>query len=486
MKKLTALLLMVAMLMSCVSFAAAEEEPVQLTWWLFCSSEAPIDWEEVEVLLNEISAREIGVTCDFRYMTADQVALAMNSGEYFDISFTCDWYNDFATNVSAGMFLPLTDELLETYCSEMLATMPENVWGGSYVNGVRYAIPHMKDYGMEIFWILDTEYFINEKGLEMDNYISFEEIEEYMAMYKEDYPDDYPLKISKSGITSWNNCTLDWLSQEYLIGLDWDAQGTDEELVVKSAFEVDNFIERLRTIHSWYEKGYINPDAAVTESMGRTVAGVIQSGQGWFGAETVWSNARQKASYIARYDGPYLNTYGLRGSMTAVSSTTEYAEEALKLINLMNTNEEYRTLARYGIEGKHYEVVEPGIVRKTDLGNNNFSLNAYAQGSYVVGPIEASAFESVPADPDMWEMVWAGYSEATLSAAMGFTFDVTPVESQCLALSAIWQQYQYELQTGTTDPDVVIPQIIEELESVGLREVIAEAQRQLDEYMAGQ
>lgn len=481
MKKLIPLFLAVVMLLSCASFAVAEE-PVKLVWWMGCTTEAPLDWAEVEAKLNEISEREIGVTCEFRYLTADQVNLAMTAGEYYDITFTCDWYNDFATNVLNGMFLDIT-ELVNEYASEMVASMPENVWGGAYVNDRLYAIPHMKDYGMEIFWILDTEYYLNEKGLEEDNYISFEGIEPYLEMHKADYPDDYPLKISRAGITSWMNCLVDWISMEYLIGLDWEAQGTDEALVVKSAFEIPAFVERVKTIHSWYEKGYINPDAAVLESLARSNAGVVQSGQGWFGAETVWSNARQKASYISRYDGTYLSTFSLRGAMTAVSSTTPYAAEALKLINLMNTNEEYRTLARYGIEDKHYVVVEDGIVQKTDLGNTQMSLWAYTQGSYVVGPIEASAFESVPADPDMWQKVWDGYEDAISSAAMGFIFDLAPVESECLAIAAVWNDYKYELQTGTSDPDEMIPQIMEEMEAVGMSKVIEEAQRQLDAFM---
>jgi len=481
MKKFVPLFLALVMLLSCASFAVAEE-PVKLVWWLGCTTEAPLDWAEVQEKLNEISREEIGVECEFRFLTADQVVLATTAGEYFDIAFSCDWYNDFATNVFSGMFLDITD-LVGEYAPDLVDMMPDNVWSGSYINDRLYAIPHMKDYAMEIMWIMDTDYFVGEKGLEEDHYITFEEMEPYLEMHKADYPDDYPLKIARSGPTSWMNCLADWISMEYLIGLDWNAQGTDGETTVMFAPEIPAFEQRLETLHDWYEKGYINPDAAVVESMARPVAGVVQSGQGWFGAETVWSNARQKASYIARFEGPYLSTSSLRGSLTAVSSTTPYAKEALQLINLMNTNEEYRTLARYGIEGKHYEVIEPGIVQKTDLGNINMSLWAYTQGSYVVGPIEASAFESVPADPDMWQKVWDGYADAISSAAMGFTFDLSSVESQCLAMSAVWNDYRYEMQTGTSDPAVALPQLIAEMEGVGMREVVAEAQRQLDEFL---
>lgn len=484
MKKMLSMLLVLALALSLCAIASAEE-PVHLIWWVFANSEAPTDWAEVEEALNAYSAEKIGVTCEFKYLTAEQIARSMQTGEPFDIAFTCDWYNDFATNASTGMFLDLTD-IINEYAPELVASMPENIWGGSYYNGRLYAIPHMKDYGLEIFWILDTDYYLNQKGLEADHYISFEGIEDYLKMYKDDYPNDYPLKIAHGGITSFANCLADWINQTYLIGLDWDAQGTEDELKVKSALEIPKFVNRLKTIHSWYEKGYINPDAALTEAIGRAVAGVVQSGQGWFGAETVWSNARQKASYISRYDGPYLSTYSLRGSMTALSSTTEHPKEALELIQLMNTDTYYRETARYGIEGKHFVRNEDGTVTKTDAGINNMSPQAYGQGFYNVGAIEASAFESVPADPDMWEKVFAGYEDAVISAAMGFTFDPDPVLDKCAAISQIIQTYSDELYTGTTDPDEVIPQMLEEMYDVGLQDVLDEAQNQLDAFKAAQ
>ena len=169
--------------------------------------------------------------------------------------------------------------------------------------------------------------------------------------------------------------------------------------------------------------------------------------------------------------------------MTAVSSTTDKVDAAMKLIELMNTDAYYREVARYGIEGKHYVKNDDGTVTKTELGTNNMSLWAYTQGHYTLGPVEASAFESVPADPDQWEKVFAGYADATVTACMGFTFDVAPVETECLAISQIIQEYKYELITGTSDPDVVIPEMLERMKEVGLEKVITEAQTQLDTFM---
>ena len=114
MKKILSLLLALALLLSLCPLALAESaEPVHLVWWMGCTSAAPVDWAEVEAVLNAYSAEKIGVTCEFKYMTNEQISRAMDTGEYFDIAFTCDWYNDFATNASRGMFLELTDLLAE-------------------------------------------------------------------------------------------------------------------------------------------------------------------------------------------------------------------------------------------------------------------------------------------------------------------------------------------------------------------------------------
>ncbi|MBR5111444.1 MAG: ABC transporter substrate-binding protein [Clostridia bacterium] len=480
MKKILALILAAVMMMSLCSFAAAEE-PVKLVWFMYTASEMPIDWPEVEEALNAYSAEKIGVVCEYKYMDESQVAIATQTGEYFDIAFTCDWWNDYATNVAAGMFRDITADL-DNYPALKDSIVPL-AWEGVKVNGGIYAIPHMKDIGYEVFWILNTDYFLNQKGFEQDSYISFEGIEKYFEAYKADHPDDYPFKMSKGGITSWKNCLVDWLNMDYLIGLEWEAQGTEDEHTVKSALEIPAFVNRLKKIHEWYEKGYINPDAAVTESMPRAQAGVVQSGQGWFGAETVWANVIKQPIYISRYDGAFLSTSSIRGSMTAISSFSEHPQEALKLVELMNTDPWYRETARYGIEGKHYTRNDDGTVTRTELGSSNMGVQAYAQGHYTLGALEASPFPEVPTDIHQWEKTMKNYETATLSAAMGFTPDLTPVETQCLAIKAVIEEYMPELQTGTSDPDVVIPEMLGRMNEVGLQDVIAEIQAQLNAFL---
>lgn len=461
---------------------AADSGPVHLIWWIMTGSEAPADWPEVEEALNAYSAEKIGVTCEFRYYDQNQIALVSQTGEYFDIAFTSDTWNDFDTNMAAGMFRNLAEDL-DDYPA-LRDSVLESAWPCVTMNGGIYAIPHMKDIAYEVFWILDRDYYLGQKGFPQETDISFEGIEPYLEAYKQDYPDDYPLKVGRGGITSWQNDLADWLNATYLIGLDWEARGTEEEYTVKSALEIPAWQRRLRIIHRWYQQGYINPDAAVTESMPRSQAGVVQSGQGWFGAETIWANAIQKPIYAARYDGPSINTSSVRGAMTAVSSFTPHWREALALIQLMNTDTWYRETARYGIEGKHYTRNADGTVTRTERGISNMGVEAYTQGHYTLGALEASAFPEVPTDLDQWTKAMKHYESARTSAAMGFVPDISPVETECLAIRQVIEEYRRELYTGTSDPDEVIPKMLTRMKEAGLDRILTEVQRQLDEFLA--
>ena len=138
--------------------------------------------------LNKYSKEKIGVTCEYKFYDAGQVALAMSSGEPFDLCFTCDWFNDFATNASDGMFLDLT-LLLDEYVPDLVKSMPENVWGGSYYDGRIYAIPHLKDYALEVFWILDSDYFLEEEGFTEEHEISWDGIEPCSRGVQEGQPE---------------------------------------------------------------------------------------------------------------------------------------------------------------------------------------------------------------------------------------------------------------------------------------------------------
>jgi putative aldouronate transport system substrate-binding protein len=100
----------------------------------------------------------------------------------------------------------------------------------------------------------------------------------------------------------------------------------------------------------------------------------------------------------------------------------------------------------------------------------------YQEGSYFIETPE----DTVP--PGYWEEVQELNENAVSSVMLGFMLDLEPVQNEVMNCRSVWQKYIYDLNTGAADPDAVIPRIMAELRDAGFGKVLAEAQRQIDEY----
>ena len=107
--------------------AALAEEPIKITWAMGTGSTAPIDNAMVLEELNKMSRELIGVECDIQYFTEDQLQLSINSGEVFDIYYTCSWYNNTNQAISKGLFLDVA-EAVKTVTPGLYASMTQDVW----------------------------------------------------------------------------------------------------------------------------------------------------------------------------------------------------------------------------------------------------------------------------------------------------------------------------------------------------------------------
>ncbi len=486
MKKLVALFLAALMMAAMLAvMPAGAEEYVKLTWAQGTSADAPKDAAEVAEALNQITREKLGCEVDILYFTGDQIRTSVQAGEVYDMYFTCDWHNDYVTNSFNGIFADIT-ELVKTVTPDLYATMPEEVWELAKVGGKLYGIPVKKDYCPEIFVMFNKEFYA-EKGMEIPAKMDFVDLEPYLKAYKEAYPDKYPLIMSRS--PSGIDGTFNYVNRDARIGFPYSAAGTENATKIICMYEDEEMIKRFTALHDWYVKGYINPDAATTE-----VAGIdnkidfLKFGQGFYGADAIWSSSYQYPIQISKISGPYLSTSGARGSLNAFSSALEKDPERLELClkyqELVNTDKTYRDILRYGIEGKHFSYKEDGTVEKSQAGIDNYSPWAFSQGSYALASVEASQFEAVPADPNMWEVVFDGYKDAIVAADYGFSFDPSGFDMEVSQLIVINDKWYGQIFTGTVDPAEALPQIIAEMEAAGLRDVIAAAQEQLDAHLA--
>ena len=157
MKKLASLVLALMLVLSVCSFAGAEDDVIKLAWAMGTGSTAPKDNAMVLEELNKISREKIGVEVDIQYFTNDQLQNSIQSGEVFDMYFTCSWYNNFNVAVSNKLFANIWPHLQE-WTPDLYATMPENVWElAKSSDGGLYAIPVKKDYCPENFIVYPAD-----------------------------------------------------------------------------------------------------------------------------------------------------------------------------------------------------------------------------------------------------------------------------------------------------------------------------------------
>lgn len=481
MKKLLSLILALAMVLSMGLCTAQAEEPTKIIWWVYASGDAPIDTQLVVDAANAYSAEKIGVTVELIFKNDEQFGLDMSTGVYYDMTFTCDWANSFIDNANDEMFMDITD-LVKTATPALYETIDQKYWdvAGS-LNGKIYAVPTLKDMASQQFFRLDKERY-EALGFEIPDAMSFADLEEYLAAYKANYDDVYPLMMGKSGLTGMTNCAQ-WIAGSYLCS-PYNLVGTERENKIIPFWEAEELMERYRLLHKWYDLGYINPDAATTETIGKEIRASVRSGSAWAGyyaGYTAWGDMEVQG---VSYSGPYMSTATMRGAMNAINAAAsqEQAIACLKYLELLNTDRTFRDILRFGVEGVHFNYVDvDGVkaVERTEQGTNNWSMDGFVTGSVVNASVTSNAIYD-------WEKIYADYENALVSTLGAFSFIKDDVEAECAACSAVMAKYNAELYTGTIDIDEVLPTIKAELEAAGIYTVMEEAQRQLDEYLASQ
>lgn len=485
-RRIFTLLIAVMLLFSWTSCAGGPQEqapgePVNLVWWVYSSGDIPNDMAEVIARANEISAEKIGVTVDIVFKTDDQFALDLNTGEYYDMTFTCSWCNDFDGNSRLGYFYDLTDLVREAAPDLYAAVDPW--WSIGTLNGRIYGVPMLKDLGAEVFFRLNRDYFEGERGLELPEQMEFADLEPLLAMYQEDHPDEYALHMGQNGLSGMFQ-EHERIVDSYLV-IPYSKAGTDEGTTIIPIWEDEEYMDMLRCLHRWYELGYINPDAATTTELPYSLHNPVRSGtawtgyRGWSDPETVGFNVE-----LVRYIGPNMSRATEQGSLIAVNAAAseEHAEACLRYMELLYTDNEFRDLLAYGIEGQHFNYYE-GTVIRTDEGTEDYLLDNFVTGPAVSATV-VSASPELLADPDQWTHVYEEYENATQSDTRGFSYNGESTEAIRAALNAIWDGYYYELVTGTADPDETMVEIQELMYEAGLQEVIDDAQSQLDDYLS--
>lgn len=443
-------------------------------------STSPKDLQLVEDAINKITEQKIQARVHFMPISGgewvQQTNLMLTSNEKLDLMFVSGaLYNSMVTK---EQLIPL-DELLDKH-GEGIKSAVGDYLNAAKVNNQIYAIPTVRDmasnYGITMRKDLVDKYSIDTGAIK-----TLDDLGNVLKTIK-DGEGFAPLVPSSPGQTYLDN----YLFYDRLgdgIGV---LPGYDNGLKVVNLYETQEYKDLLTRLRDWYQQGYIMKDSATTKT---TPWELIKSNKGFAyfaGMKPGFAEQESQAAGTPVVGVELLPavamTSTVTGAMWGVPVNTKLEDKAVQFLNLMYSDKDIVNLLDWGIEGTHYvksqgeeNVIEyPSGVDATTTGYN-MPLGWMFGNQFLSYVMKGN-------DPAIWAKTEEFNKSAKRSKALGFGFDPTPVKTEYAAVSNVITQYEMPLETGSVDPEKVLPEFISKLKDAGIDKIIAEKQKQLDAW----
>lgn len=436
-------------------------------------------WDE----LNEILLERLNCTLKVNFISfadyPNKYPLLFSSGEEFDIAYASSWLN-YPSLAKKGAFMEL-DELWPAYAPNNYALASETARQQAKLDGVTYCIPSLNRtysaYGPIYRMDLVEPYGFNK---EIEN---FEDMEEYMDIIKEHYPEMQPLSIYSMG-SEVDDCFMYFNEMYPVKGSQGDFlwfDPSEENPQIFTYYEYEKTPEFLEMMSRWNEKGFY-PKSALSDTdsskVNNGIAAMLVHNNDSYVADAI-----KNPDWDIRYTNFTKDISNLSFTQDAmvISNTSKNPERALAVWDLLTTDEEVFTLFYYGIEGVSYELNDKDEITMIDTDNYKESTMWAVRNS--------SFMKNAVGTPDSYDALKASWDAAIVEGQgaqkyRSFVLDTSTVETEYSACLNAHQQYWWPLELGYTDPVDGLAEYQKMMEAAGIEKVKAEFQRQLDEYVA--
>ncbi len=500
------LALMLALTAVPVFTAGAESElPFVTLDWYFGQQEQT-DSKLVNEAVNEYLKEKINTNVNLHFWSGDEywekMTTMITAGQDVGIiGFGSQTKLDYVVQSQRGAYYPL-EEMLDTIGADTKALFGEDIWQCMTIGGHIYGIPSLKDNGYFISLVYNKT-MLEDLGLNIDDYDfgNFRELEELGYKVKElrdadeKYAEfkDYPVFDGCNLVYPYNFAVETFFNDQYFAvcnidGIN-DIAGVDGETVV-NLYETPEFLEFCLQKQRMVEDGIYDYD--YTNKNERNFTGGIFGWVGW--GYTYMQNHMYGENFetdMKMFDTIWTDTNNFFSAGTAISAKCAEPERAMMVLNLVNTDPDFATMMRFGIEGTHYTYDADG--KMTFEGTKNADSTNRAYYNWYMAPIgnltivRAPEAQSGPDGIMLTKML--EYNSSCLKANhMGFVFDTKPVTNEVAACTNVVAEYQSDLVTGQCSSQEEVAEIVKEfvdkLKANGVDTIVAEVQSQLDAWKA--
>ncbi|MDR2303908.1 MAG: ABC transporter substrate-binding protein [Treponema sp.] len=494
---LVAGLLVVYTLVSCVQTkseqkAAEAGEPYEIVMTYLFFGTVPRDLQMIEDAINKISIPAVNAKVTLypldAFQAATQTNLMISSGEKLDLMMVL-FQGGPINYVNSNQILEL-DDLYAKYGADIAAAEGIAMAGG-YINNILYAIPSEEKYGRQFGLFVRNDilnkYRFDKKEWDMVSYTDLDTL--FTRIKAGEGENFYMLTLTRqSNIMPFQAFhVVDTLGATMASGGLMNG-GLDNTTVV-NVFATPEYKEHLKWFRKWYQAGYLAQDCA---TMTESDMDLMRGGHYLGSLYSVEADMKAKFIQDSRWNDVMAFNTGERFAITSIYQisvwtipiTCKDPETTFKFLNLMYQSEEINNLLHNGIEGVHYvRTDEPGIIAYPEgitMENTGYFNSLGIWGDklkrYQYPPLTSSYFDEL-------REFNATIDASVISKALGYTFNSFTVRTEFAAITDVISQYQLSLESGSLDPDVVLPQFLEALKAAGIDKVIAENQRQLDAWL---
>ncbi|MGO4548250.1 ABC transporter substrate-binding protein [Paenibacillus sp. 2TAB23] len=459
----------------------ATKDPFEITLALPIIGATPADLPLVQEEMSKITREKINATVKILPISigtwTQQMNLMSSSGEKLDLMF--EFGQGYSADTAAGKIIPL-DDLLDQYGTGIKGAIGPDYMASAKLNGETYGVPVYKDYTTGTNSILMDKALVDKHKIDVTSIKGLNDLDLAFQTIKENEPGIVPFAVGLV-VPADKYGDYDRLGNRFGV-----LPGFDNGLKVENIFESKAYEDYLNTMHNWFKAGYINKDAATSQISGMEM---VKAGKAFAyfdglkvgGAEVQSAAAGKELIAVPISANTYATTSDATAGLWAISNNSKNPERTMMFLELMYTDKELANLFLWGIEGKHYVKESDNIIKypegisATTVG---YTIQTWMVPNQSIGYIRTTDL------PNVWELTAEANKNAIKSKALGFAFNSEPVKNEITALQNVIEQYRKALESGTFDPADKLEELRDKLKASGIDKVIAEKQKQLDEWAA--
>lgn len=428
--------------------------------------------------VNEYTKEKLNSTVEYVFhggSFADKIQVIIASGEEYDACFTSNWCNSYTIDVAKGAFLDIKD-LLPTAAPKLKEVVPDTFWTAATVNGGIYAVPNQQIAARTIGILMPQEY-LDGTGTDYKTIKSLTSATDYLQKAY----DQFGAKCGGVNVMQAEGyCGYEFIA-DYLSAGSIKMDDTGAKVV--NFYETPEWMSMLKELTELNSKGLLDGQVAYMSDYGESQrlakkTSMFISGTYKPGVEAEESTRAGYPCVVGVTDvEPYLSTSSIIATMYGISATSKNPDRILQYLELVNTDPYLMNLLSYGIEGTHYK-------KTGDKSIETIPNSGYAHGqSWALGNV-FNTYVLAGQPETVWEDTKALNDSAKASPILGFSFDPEPVKMQLASVSKVVKEYE-SLSGGELPVEETNKAFLDKLEIAGIKDVLAEMQKQVDAFLAG-